>query len=97
MNPTICKAIRARCILRFHYGGGYRMVEPHCYGVSTAGHEVLRAYQIGGYSESDQPIGWKLFRVLAITGLQLTTETFASPRPGYNPNDSAMTTIYCRL
>ena len=97
MNPAICEAIQARRVVRFYYGGGHRVVEPHCYGMSTAGHEVLRGYQTSGYSESGESVGWKLFRVSEISGLEVTRETFAGARPGYNPNDSAMATIFCRL
>lgn len=43
MNATICKAIRERRIIRFSYGDGYRLVEPHCHGVSKGGNELLRA------------------------------------------------------
>lgn len=97
MNPAICEAIQARRVVRFYYGGGLRVVEPHCYGVSTAGHEVVRAYQISGYSQSGESVGWKLFRVSEISGLEVSGEAFAGARPGYNPNDSAMATIFCRL
>jgi predicted DNA-binding transcriptional regulator YafY len=93
----ICSAIESKKVIRFYYKGGFRRVEPFCYGVSTTGNEVLRAYQTGGYSESGNPIGWKLFRVSEISNLTLTDEHFDGVRPGYNPDDSAMTTIYCHV
>ena len=97
MNATICAAIRDRDVLRFSYSGGTREVEPHCHGISRAGNEVLRAYQTGGYSESGKTVGWKLFEVSRITGITRTGETFASNRPGYNPNDTQMSEIYCHV
>lgn len=97
MNTTICSAIRSRQVLRFSYDGGWRTVEPFCHGISTAGHEVLRGYQTGGYSESGNPVGWKLFQVSKIAGLMPTGQTFAGARPGYNPNDAAMAAVHCHV
>lgn len=97
MNQTICSAIQSRQIIRFYYNGGLRTVEPHSHGLSRARHELLRGYQTGGYSESGEPVGWKLFRVSEISSLEVTGERFAGARPGYNPHDSAMETIFCRV
>lgn len=97
MNPTIYKAIRERRLIEFVYDGGTRVVEPHCYGISTAGNEVLRGYQVAGYSESGQPEGWKLFLVSRMSAVRLLDEVFPTNRPFYNPNDSAMTHIYCHV
>ncbi len=95
MNTRICNGIRDRKVIRFYYGGGFRTVEPFCHGISTVGNDVLRGWQIGGYSESGEPQGWKLFQVDTISHLTITDEVFEGRRPGYNPNDSAMLTIYC--
>ncbi|GIV04287.1 MAG: hypothetical protein KatS3mg015_3117 [Fimbriimonadales bacterium] len=97
VNQTICAAIGSRRVLRFYYGGGPRTVEPHCYGRSRKGDELLRGYQTGGYSESRESVGWKLFHVSDISGLQLTGDSFVGPRAGYNPQDSAMEIVFCRL
>ena len=37
MNALICEAIRARRLLMFGYADTVRIVEPHLYGVNTAG------------------------------------------------------------
>jgi len=97
MRPELCDAIHSQQLVFFYYRGGFRAVEPHCYGISTAGNEVLRAYQVEGYSESGEPIGWKLFRVSEISSLTIMAEQFVGPRPEYNPDDSAMQTIFCCL
>jgi len=97
MRRTICSAIDSKQVIKFYYHGGFRLVEPFCYGVSTAGNEVLRGYQISGYSESGDPVGWKLFRIPEISSLAATGQHFTGVRPGYNPNDSAMATIYCHV
>ena len=77
------------------------MVEPawlspsatECTGIR--GNEVLRGYQVGGHSESGEPVGWKLFRVAEISNLVVTDKHLTGVRDYYNPNDSAMKTIYC--
>jgi hypothetical protein len=96
-SVTICDAIRKRMVIRFYYDGGIRIVEPHCHGISTAGNEVLRAYQIGGYSESEQHVGWKLIAMNRIYGIQPDGITFIATRPGYEPNDRSMSTIHCAV
>ncbi len=96
MNQTICSAIRSKQTIRFDYNGGFRTVEPFCYGVTAAGSDVLRGYQTGGHSESGNPVGWKLFRVSEISGLIITGEYF-DVRPRYNPDDPAMIIIYCHI
>lgn len=97
VNQALCSAIRSRELVRFYYNGGIRTVEPHCYGLSAAGPEPLRGYQIGGYSETGEPIGWKLFQVSKMSSLSVMDERFTGPRPSYNPDDSAMEVIFCQL
>ena len=98
MRTNICSAISAKQVIQFYYNGGTRLVEPFCYGVHRdTGNEVLRSYQVGGHSESGEPVGWKLFRVAEISNLVVTDKHFTGVRDYYNPNDSAMKTIYCRV
>lgn len=93
----ICKAINLNRVLRFQYGGGYREVEPYCHGVSTAGNEVLRAYQLRGHSKSGEHYGWKLFKVDEMNDLILTNEYFTGSRAEYNPVDPGMVEIHCNI
>lgn len=79
----------------FFYDGGERTVEPHCYGISTAGKEVLRGYQTGGFSHSNEQMGWRLFDVEKMGATAQTGETFKENRPDYNPQDKQMTDIHC--
>ena len=95
MNPVICSAIRSRQIIRIDYSGGFRIVEPFCYGVSASGNEMLRAYQREGYSLSGKPEGWKLFRVSGISSLTVIDVHFDGNRLDYKSRDPAMATIYC--
>jgi hypothetical protein len=75
-------------------GKGQRWVEVYCYGVSKAGNDVIRVYQIGGDTKTIQP-GWKLFRVDRMLDFQKLGGKFNEPRPLFNPNgDRSMIRIY---
>ena len=97
MQLLICKAIRARTLLMFGYGDTVRIVEPHVYGVNTAGHEVLGAWLRPGHSRTDPQGGWRNYLLDGIRDLQTLDEHFPGPRPGYNPDDPRIPTVYCRL
>jgi hypothetical protein len=71
--------------------------EPHCHGCSTDDNDLLRGYQVEGYSSSGDSIGWKMFRLDRMSGLVTTAATFHGPRPEYDPNDNSMATVYCSL
>ena len=96
MNSEICRAIEGYNLVEFEYDGGKRIVEPHCHGVTTAGNEGLRAFQVDGYSSSGK-LGWKMFDLSKASDIQVSDQTFASPRQGYKKGDRGMSTIYCEL
>ena len=96
-NAAICAAIRKRALLQFEYNGRLRIVAPYCYGVSTRGNDVLRAIQLRGASNSrSSPFG-KLWSVAKMADVRVLAETFTPDDPNYNPNDSGMTQIHCRI
>ena len=97
MNALICEAIRARRLLMFGYADTVRIVEPHLYGVNTAGHEALSAWLRPGHSRSDPQGGWRMYLTDQIREMQMLDERFAGPRPGYNPSDPHLPRVYCRL
>jgi hypothetical protein len=97
MNNLICDAIRARRLIRFIYDGYERVAEPHLYGISTANHEVVSAYLIGGWSASEGAPGWRKYLVREMHDIQALAESFAGPRPGYNPEDRQMRQVFCGL
>ena len=98
MRKDICTAIDSKKVLSLYYAGGTRFVEPFCYGIHrSTGNEVLRGYQIGGYSESGESVGWKLFRVEDISRLIVTDKDCKGVREHYNPNDRVMKKIICRV
>ena len=92
MNAKIVSAIRNRNLIELNYGThpGPRIVEPYVYGVNVQGNELLRAYQVDGVSESNEPVHWKLFRVDRISTLSGLPEQFEGLREGYNPSDPAI-------
>lgn len=94
MIPT---AIHNKQLLSFTYDGYSRTVEPHTYGVDTKGHRALRAYQVGGGSDSGEFTGWKIFHVNEMRGLSTLPAQFAGPRHGYKRGDKAFSAIHAQL
>ena len=97
MDLRVCQAIAERRLLMFGYAGAVRTVEPHLYGRTTAGHEALSAWMRPGWSRVDPEGGWRLFRLDTVSKLQLLPETFAGPRPGFNPEDAHFVEVFCRV
>jgi hypothetical protein len=93
----ICQAIQHRQLIEVIYGGGPRVIEPHCFGLTGGGRELLLAYQVEGYSESGAPEGWKYLATDRLEHLKLLDRHFESSRPGYNPEKGAIRTIHCSL
>lgn len=97
MNNHIKNAVETRTILEFTYDEEPRVVEPHAHGVSTAGNEVLRCYQIKGGSVSGTVPGWHLMKISKMVNLNVTDSHFDSPRTGYKRGDKGMKTIYAEI
>jgi hypothetical protein len=96
-ETLICEAIAKRARLEFRYQDLYRIVEPYCLGISTKGVKVLRAVQVRGSSSSRGYGFGKLWTVASIQELRLMDERFEPSDPQYNPNDSAMREVRCRI
>ncbi|HEY2011302.1 MAG TPA: WYL domain-containing protein [Rhizomicrobium sp.] len=90
-REMLITAIRDRKIVEFVYKNEIRYVEPHLLGRNQTGTLTLSAWQTSG------KVGWRAFSVEKISALHLTGDVFAASRPGYNPNDSTMQEILCRL
>jgi len=72
-------------------------VAPYCHGVNARGVEMLRAIQVAGESRS-RGLGFgKLWVVSEIENLRIVARPFVANDPNYNPNDSAMQRIHCRV
>ena len=97
MEEIVISAIKNRHILSFFYDDARRTVEPQTYGISTAGHPVLRGYQTAGGSRSGQSVGLRLYELAKMEGLRETGKRFAKARPQHNPKDSAMSKVIVSL
>ena len=96
-RDLICEAIRCKKLLQFSYGNHTRVVEPHLFGRDSAGHDVLSAYLVRGYSESRKQPYWRFYLLSDLELLTMLDEHFPGPRKGYNPKDPRMLKVYCRL
>ena len=92
MNTEIIKAIKNKSLVEFDYEGESRTVEPHCYGLTTAGNEAIRAYQVDGYSSSGK-MGWKLYDLSKAEDIKVLDEIF-EVRYDYKKGDKGMSRIY---
>jgi hypothetical protein len=98
MINKICSAINSKKLISFFYRGGIRFVEPFCCGLhKSSGKEVLRGYQVKGFSEFGEPYGWKIYLVNEISKLEITSDSFKGDRKSNNLKDSIMKKIICRI
>ena len=93
----LCEAIRTRKLLAFTYDGHARVVAPYCHGFTRAGDEVLRAVQLRGSSRSGNFAGGKLWTISKMRLVRTLDEGFVADDPDYEPNDSAMARVHCRV
>ena len=96
-NPLLCRAIEGRKLLAFDYKGRHRVVAPYCHGFTRGSEEMLRAVQVRGSSQSGKFGMGKLWNVAEMRDVQLLDELFVPDDPQYNPDDSAMHEIHCRV
>ncbi len=95
-KELLCRAITDKHLVQFKYDGRLRVVEPFCCGISTAGNYVLRGFQIRG-SDKTKPLCWRLYELAEISQMSVTQHGFKRKREDYNPEDSAMTKVFCRI
>ena len=93
----LCEAIGTRRLLAFTYEQHTRVVAPYCHGFTRAGDEVLRAVQLRGSSRSGHFGTGKLWTVSKMRLVRTLSEGFIADDPDYEPNDSAMARIHCRV
>jgi len=97
MHSTIIEAIQQRRVLNVFYDGYTRVVEPHVYGINSAGHEAVSCYQVGGGSASGNPEGWKMLWISKLSSVTLTDQTF-TPRTTPSPwVDKPMRRVYAQV
>ena len=96
-TQTACQALRSGHILQLQYDGFTRDVEVHAVGFTKDDNAIMRVWQVGGGSVSDEPVGWKLLRLDEATGAVVTDRRSQAPRAGYNAGDPAMKVVTCQL
>lgn len=106
-RSEIQDAIEKHQTIRLYYEGdetevrGWRWVEPYVFGVSLAGNDIIRVFQVEGVTDTEQP-AWKTFRTDKISRWIKTPKIFFQPIsdrdpsvPRYRENgDDGMITIY---
>jgi len=97
LREQLCGAIRRRSLVMFEYGDLIRVVEPHRFGVNSAGHEMLSGWLRAGYSRSDPAGGWRNYLLHEVSALQVLDAPFAGARPGYAAHDPRMREVFCEL
>jgi hypothetical protein len=96
-STTACEALRQQRCLDIRYDGFSRVVEVHAVGVSSAGHDIMRVWQVRGGSVSNEPVGWKLLRLDEVLSVTILSERALAPRQGYKRGDRAMQRITCQV
>ena len=96
-SPQACEAFLQHRVLELGYDDYSRWVEVHAVGISTAGHPVMRCWQVRGGSVSDELLGWKLMRLDDASGAFVTDEVSHAPRPGWQRGDKDMIRITCEV
>lgn len=97
MDQRIVDAVREMRLVQFTYDGHHRIVEAHAYGVTTAGHEAIRCYQVAGSGSDGASTGWHMMLESKVVGLEVLGECFRESRAGYRRGDRGMCRIYCEL
>ncbi len=97
LREQLCAAIRRRSLVMFEYSDLIRVVEPHRFGVNSAGHEMLSGWLRAGYSRSDPAGGWRNYLLSDVSAVQVLDAPFAGTRPGYVAHDPRMREVYCEL
>jgi adenine deaminase len=96
MRDKIISAIEGRRLITFTYDGIAREAQPCAVGVSRAGNEVLRCYQVrGGHVTPGHE--WDLCDLSKIRNLAITEVVFPGDPPGYRRGDRSMTQIFAQL
>lgn len=97
MHSTITEAIKQRRVLTVFYDGDRRTVEPHTYGINSAGNEALSCYQIAGTSSSGKPEGWKMLLLSKLGTVTMTEQKF-TPRTSRSPwADNPMKQVFAQV
>lgn len=92
-----CQAPKQGRVLRLQYDSYIRSIEVHAVGITKDGNDIMRVWQTGGGSVSNEPVGWKLLRLDEAGGASITDTPSSAPRMGLKRGDRAMERIYCEV
>ncbi|GGA39867.1 hypothetical protein [Dyella nitratireducens] len=96
MRNEIIAAIQGRRLITFTYDGIVREAQPCAVGISRAGNEVMRCYQVrGGHVTPGHE--WDFCELSKIRSLVITEDIFHNDPPGYRRGDRGMTKIFAEL
>ena len=95
LDESFRTAIQNRRMVRLHYAGKDRIVEPHDYGIQN-GRLRLLAYQVGGSSSGKLP-NWRWMDVDRISGMQLLDRTFQGGRPAPSGKHHQWDRLFARV
>ena len=77
-------AIRERRVVEIDYRGGTRLVHPHAVYRAGNGSLCLDGLQVSGESRSGRLPGWRVFRLMQITDVNVLDARFIRD-PDYEP------------
>jgi hypothetical protein len=97
VGQQLREAIERRSLVMFEYADLIRVVEPHRYGINSAGRAMLSGWLRAGYSRSDPSGGWRNYLLEDISAFQRLDAPFAGARPGYAPHDARMREVFAEL
>jgi hypothetical protein len=101
----LCPVILNKQLIRFWYKDktssfeDWRLIEPHSIG--QVKYKTANILLTGWFLPTSEQImdghtqDWKNYILDDISRLEILGQTYGTTRPGYNPNDKRMTTIYC--
>jgi hypothetical protein len=97
-QALICSAIRQLRPVEFYYMHGYRTVEPFALGIVLSDNRdnmSILCWQTAGFSDLNEILGWKLYRVSDMEDIVVQKEHFTGIRPGYAPENLEMAQVIC--
>lgn len=96
MEIEILDAIKNKNLIEIYYKDKLRVVEPHCYGISTCGKEYLIAYEIDiNYKKCSY--SWKKINLLKAEDVNVLINTFKKTRNGFEKININWTKIHSIL
>jgi hypothetical protein len=97
-QALICSAIRQLRPIEFYYMHGYRTVEPFALGIVLSDRQdnmSILCWQTAGFSDLNEILGWKLYRVSDMEDIEVQNQHFTGVRPGYAPENLEMAQVIC--